>query len=96
MMLETSRRYRSLEELIQSQVSDLTGDVPGIVVVLPHLGRFDIYTSLNPKVRAAGEKPSREVLDSIPWVVAINLGNAEWICRDVTEDQKRQLATLLG
>lgn len=77
-MLAASRRFRSLRELIQAQLSDLTSvDVPGIVVMLPHLKRLDVYTTLG-----TGAEQTNEFLRTLTWVLAEQSGDG-WICREV-------------
>jgi hypothetical protein len=77
-MLLSSRRYGSLRDLIQSQLADLTSnDVPGIVVMLPHLKRVDVYTTLG-----TSAEPTTEFYESLPWVLAEQSGDG-WICREV-------------
>lgn len=80
-MLAASRRFRSLKELIQAQLSDLTSvDVPGIVVMLPHLKRLDVYTTLG-----TGAEWSDEFLKQLTWVFAEKSGDG-WICREVSDE----------
>lgn len=79
-MLAASRRFRSLRELIQAQLSDLTSvDIPGIVVMLPHLKRLDVYTTLG-----IGAEPTKEFLRTLTWVLAEQSGDG-WICRELSE-----------
>lgn len=80
-MLAASRRFRSLRELIQAQLSDLTSvEVPGIVVMLPHLKRLDVYTTLG-----TGAEPTSEFLRTLTWVLAEQSGDG-WICREISNE----------
>ena len=81
-MLAASRRFRSLRELIQAQLSDLTSvDVPGIVVMLPHLKRLDVYTTLG-----TGAEPTNEFLRTLTWVLAEQAGTDDWVCHEVSPE----------
>lgn len=84
-MLAASRRFRSLRDLIQAQLSDLTSvDVPGIVVMLPHLKRLDVYTTLG-----TGAEQTPEFLKTLTWVFAERSGDS-WICREVSDALRDQ------
>ncbi len=80
-MLASSRRFRSLKELIQAQLSDLTSvEVPGIMVMLPHLKRLDVYTALGTVAEL-----TPEFLKSLTWILAEQSGDG-WLCRDVDDE----------
>jgi hypothetical protein len=80
-MLAVTRQHRSLRDLIQAQLSDLTSDdVPGVAVMLPHLKRVDVYTTLGTNA----EKTS-EFFKSLTWVLAKQSGEG-WACYAVDDE----------
>ena len=82
-MLAVTRHYRSLRELIQAQLSDLTSDdVPGVAVMLPHLKRVDVYTTLG-----TSAEQTDEFFKSLTWVLAKQSGDG-WACYAMDEDRR--------
>ena len=78
------RRYRSLEELIRSQLSDVAGPQPGVMFVLHHLRRLDAYTA----VGTAIDMRDRELLNQLRWIEVSKTADG-WSCNPLNEDERK-------
>src|SRR5262249_20226958 len=85
MELQTQRRYRSLEELIQSQLSELTGPIPGIVFVQHQLKRLDAYTT----IRSGIDFTDHKALKLLKWVDVNQVGDT-WTCDEMSETDRNR------
>lgn len=81
MAVQMERRFRSLEELIQSQLSELTG--PGILFVRHDIKRLDVYAAVGSGIDIRDE----ESLKRLHWVEVRKAGN-EWICNPLDDEAR--------
>tara|TARA_R110002094_G_scaffold9169_9_gene18800 strand:+ start:443 stop:724 length:282 start_codon:yes stop_codon:yes gene_type:complete len=86
-MLAEQRQYGSLKELVQSQLSDLANDmVPGIVVMIPHLKRLDVFTTLG----TARRKVDRPFLRKLAWLWAEEK-DGMWSFQPIDDERRSKL-----
>lgn len=86
-----SRHYRSLEVLIQSQLAELGGSQPGIVVVQPQVKQLDAYTTFG----AGLDLRDSESLEQLRWVKATEK-HGVWSCVDVEQEVRDKFIKLVG
>lgn len=84
MTVQVERRYRSLEELIRSQLSDVAGPQPGVIFVLHHLRRLDAYTA----VGSVTDMRDREALNQLRWVDVHKTADG-WSCNPLDESERQ-------
>ena len=90
-MLLTRQRFRTLRDLVQTQLTELANvDVPGIVVVVPSKKKINVYSS-----HGSGVGTTVDSLRRLEWVLAEQDGEA-WLSRSLTGDERKQLLKLLG
>jgi hypothetical protein len=86
-----ARHYRSLEVLIQSQLAELRGPEPGIVVVQPQIRQLDAYTT----VGAGIDFTDSESLKLLRWV-EVTEHHGVWSCDDIDDERRDRFIALVG
>ncbi len=85
-MLLTNQRFRTLRDLVQTELTELASiEVPGIVVVVPSKKKIDVYAS-----HGSGVDTTLDSLRTLRWVVADHDGDA-WVRRSLSESEREQL-----
>lgn len=79
------QRFRTLRELIQTELTNL-GEVPAVVVVVPEDRTVDVYSNLG-----SGADTSKEFIASLDWIVAERSGDGVWISRSADREMRQRL-----